>query len=153
MIILGIDPGSVVTGFGVIEVNPRLQPRYVASGSLRLGSGSLPERLLVLREDLQQIWSHYQPQTVVIEQVFSNINWRTALVMAHARGVILLATAEWGLPILELQPRAVKKMIAGQGGASKAWVQNMVRHRLGIEGELSLDASDALALALAYLHV
>lgn len=151
MRILGIDPGSVVTGFGVIDVDSSSQKEmYVTSGVIQLKSKDLSSRLVTLYDDLHAIFSEYRPDEVVVEGLFASINWRSSLVMGHARGVILLVVKQYGCGLTELQPRVVKKCISGSGAASKQMVAQMVGHRLNITQVLRVDASDALALALAF---
>ena len=148
MRVLGIDPGSIVTGFGIIEYHPH-KPQYVTSGTIRL-SGKLSERLVVLHDDLNALFLAYTPKVVVIEGLFSKINWQSAITLAHARGVIMLVSAMHGAEIIEMQPRTVKKTITGSGAASKKLVAYMVSQRLGIPEPARSDASDALALAMSY---
>lgn len=149
MRIIGIDPGSLITGFGVIDVEG-VSEQYVTSGTICLRAQALSERLEVLYDDLQVIFTQHRPDQVVVEGLFSNINWRSSLVMGHARGVILLVAQQHGCGLTELQPRTVKKCIAGTGSASKQLVAAMVGRRLGLTHALRVDASDALALALSY---
>ena len=150
MVIMGVDPGSIVTGFGVIHYLPGQRvPVYISSGTIRL-SGMLASRLKVLHEDLTAICEKYQPRVMVVEGLFSKVNWSSALVLGHARGVILLVAEQYCCDIIELQPRTVKKIITGSGAASKKLVSFMVGQRLGIVQPLRCDASDALALAMSY---
>ena len=152
MIIMGIDPGSLVTGFGIIDSNPKTGlVNYITSGTIRLKAGPLPGRLHVLYEDLNSLCHEYRPEVMIIESLFVKINWNTALILGHARGVILLVAQQHACEIRELQPRSVKKAITGNGGSSKQVVSFMVSQRLGITQTLRVDASDALALALCYL--
>lgn len=146
---MGVDPGSVVAGFGVIREDDRKNPLYITSGTIRM-SGPLMDRLGMLYEDLTALCVTYAPQVMVIEGMFSHINWNTALTLGHARGVILLVAKQHHCEVLELQPRTVKKIITGSGAASKALVGYMVSQRLGIVQPERSDASDALALAMSY---
>lgn len=148
MRIMGIDPGSLCTGFGVVDISLNTET-YVTSGVINL-SNSLSERLETLFNDLHLVHEKYQPTHVVIEGLFAHINWRSSLVMAHARGVIMLVAKQHGCCFHELQPRVVKKSITGSGSASKQVVAVMVAKRLNIKHVLKIDASDALALALSY---
>lgn len=153
MRVLGIDPGSLVTGFGVVDIDESAQiEMYVTSGTIRLKADRLSDRLQILYNDLHSVFEEYRPESVVVESVFANINWRSALIMGHARGVILLVAKQYQCHILELQPRTVKKCITGTGSASKSLVASMVGKRLGLMQELQVDASDALALALSYRY-
>lgn len=154
MRVMGVDPGSRVTGFGIIDLVAQApHERYVGSGTIRLPSGDLAARLRVLYDDLQAIHEQFQPTHVVVEGLFAHVNWRSALVMGHARGVILLVAQQQGCQISHLQPRSAKKYLTGSGSATKAWVASMVQRRLGLWETIRPDASDALALALAYQNL
>ena len=151
-IILGIDPGSRITGYGVIEVDARCKSRYVASGCIRLGSAPLSERLHKLHQALRQIITEYRVQEGVVEEVFVAKNVQSALKLGHARGVILLALAEAGCALHEYTPRRIKQTIVGYGGAEKGQMQAMVQQHLGLSGLPQQDAADALAAALCHVQ-
>ncbi|MDE0102441.1 MAG: crossover junction endodeoxyribonuclease RuvC [Bryobacterales bacterium] len=151
MRILGVDCGSRVTGYGVIESAPgRLQA--VGHGAIRIPAGrSLAERLRLVAEGLERVVERYGPAEAAFEEVFTAKNPRTALVLAHVRGAAMLSVARAGLPVASYSPTQVKASITGHGGAPKKQVRRMVRLVMGIEGDVRpLDASDALAVA--YCH-
>lgn len=154
--IIGIDPGSVVTGFGVIDVNGS-KSTWVASGCIRLGNGEISVRLAKLFQELKFIAEKYQPQEAAIEKVFVAKNAASALKLGQARGAAICALAHYQngddpLPIDEYSPTEIKKSIAGGGRADKDQVRHMVRALLGINRDMSADESDALAVALCHAH-
>jgi len=152
MRILGIDPGSAVTGYGVIDARGgRL--RCVAHGTLvPPRSAALPLRLAALHAALRDVIGDHAPEGVVVEQVFVAASPRSALVLGQARGVALAAAAASGLPVFEYGPRTIKLAVAGSGVAGKAEVQRMVELLLAL-GERPLpDAADALAAAICHLR-
>lgn len=151
MRILGVDPGSSVTGFGVIEraAAGRRGFVHVAHGTLRTPPGAaLPQRLESIRLRLCEVVAEHAPDVAVVERVFVHANVRSALVLGQARGVVLAALASGGLHIEEVSPREVKKAVTGSGDADKAQVKQMVAKLLGLAIEPASDAADALALAL-----
>jgi crossover junction endodeoxyribonuclease RuvC len=148
--ILGIDPGSIKTGYGVIEREGRAF-RLVKAGVIRpKAGGDLYVRLSFIFDGLIGVIAETQPQVVAVESVFTHKNAQSALVLGHARGVALLAAARAGLPLHEYPPATVKKSITGAGAAEKTQVAFMVRRILAVpEGDkLAEDAADALAVAL-----
>lgn len=149
--ILGIDPGSRLTGYGVIEHTAR-GVRYIASGCIRMQDGSLPDRLKQIFDGVSQIIQIYQPSEMAIEQVFMHKNADSALKLGQARGAAICATINQLVPVYEYAARQVKLAVVGKGSADKVQVQHMVKVLLEIQGELSLDASDALAISLCHLH-
>ena len=151
MRILGIDCGSRITGYGVIESDGRSQ-RSVAYGAIRVpGGNSLGERLCVIAKGIEEVVSQYRPDEAAVEDVFTGPNMRSAIVLAHVRGVAMLSASRAGLPVASYTPSQVKSSIAGYGSARKDQVRQMVRLLLDVREEISpLDASDALAVA--YCH-
>jgi crossover junction endodeoxyribonuclease RuvC len=149
MNILGIDPGSIITGFGVIRQEGRKQV-YLASGCIKVGNKPLAVRLTQIYAELTQIIEQYAPTQVAIEQVFVRKNVATALTLGHARGVALLAVANFGLAIAEYAPRKVKQAVVGHGAAEKAQVQQMVKVLLSLTTAPTADAADALAIAICH---
>lgn len=145
--ILGVDPGSRVTGYGLVDCQGE-KISYVSSGCLRLAATDLPHRLHQIHADLQTLITRYSPAVVAIEQVFVNRNAASALKLGQARGAAICAAA--GLEIAEYTPAEVKQAIVGHGRAAKVQVQHMVCSLLGLEGELTEDAADALAVALCH---
>ena len=149
--ILGIDPGSRLTGIGVIEIaGPR--SRCLTHEVIRLGDGPLPARLLTLMQRLRALCAEFRPDEVAMEQVFVHRNVASALVLGEARGVAVCAVAEAGLPLHEYAPASIKQAIAGNGRADKTQVQHMVRMLLNLPVSPAEDAADALACALCHAH-
>jgi len=150
-LILGIDPGSRITGFGVVRDTGR-GCEYVASGCIRTGSGALHERLQIVFRGVREVIQTYHPSMMGIEQVFMARNADSALKLGQARGAAIVAAAEEGLEIAEYTASQVKQAIAGTGGADKLQVQMMVMHLLKLTQKPQIDASDALAIALCHAH-
>lgn len=149
--VLGIDPGSRVTGFGVIETDG-VRSRYLGSGCIRTASGTFPERLGEIFSGLRKVLAEWQPAEVAIEQVFVSRNASSALKLGQARGAAISAVVTLDLPVFEYTPAAVKQGLVGNGRAEKEQVQHMVRIILGMQGKMGLDESDALAIALCHAH-
>lgn len=149
--ILGIDPGSRKTGFGIIEIIKH-KPHYIASGVIKLDTGELPERLYRICADLETIIKEYQPTVVAIEQVFMAKNANSALKLGQARGAALTAVAQHELPVAEYAARKIKQTIVGYGQADKSQIQTMVMHLLKLNAKPQADAADALAAALCHFH-
>lgn len=149
--ILGLDPGSRLTGFGVVDFVEN-RAVYVASGSVRSAEGSFAERLKLIFRAVGEIAAEYRPHAVVIESVFVHRNAGSALKLGHARSAALCATFERNIEVFEYAPREIKQAIVGTGAASKAQVQHMVASLLNLEGQPAPDAADALAAALCHGH-
>lgn len=155
MRLLGIDPGTAIVGYGVVDVDPDYRCRMVACGVIRTSSEQpMPERLCTIYDDLRELLSLYQPSTVVVEKLFAFRNVTTVISVAQARGVILLAAQAAGCRIAEYTPMEVKLTITGYGRAQKPEVQEMVRDLL----DLAVipkpdDAADALAFALTHVSM
>ena len=149
MIILGVDPGSIRTGYGVIESDGR-RHRLLDKGVLKPAARtSLPERLRQIHDGLARLIARHAPDVLAVEDVFHAANTRTALVLGHVRGVVLLAGSEAGLDVRTLSPATVKEQVTGYGLADKAQVAFMVARHLGMPGDGEAgDAADALAVAL-----
>lgn len=151
MRILGIDPGSRITGFGIIErEGSRIQ--YVESGCIRAGDGDFPTRLKTIFDGLCDVVRIYAPQQVAIEQVFMHRNPDSALKLGQARGAAICAVMVSNLPISEYSPTEIKKATVGRGNAAKEQVQHMVTAILKLPGLPQADAADALAVALCHSH-
>lgn len=150
-IVLGVDPGSRITGFGVVRENGR-KCEYIASGCIRTPEANLPEKLHTIFQGLQEIIQTYQPTTMGIEQVFMAKSADSALKLGQARGAAIVAGATQGLDISEYSARQVKKTVTGSGAADKEQVMLMVMHLLKLEKRPQVDASDALAIALCHIH-
>lgn len=151
MRILGIDPGSRLTGYGIIEDSPRGY-RYIASGSIRIKADYFPDRLKQIFDGILEIVDNYQPEQMAIEQVFMHKNADSALKLGQARGAAICAVQTKGLPVFEYAARQVKQAVVGKGAADKIQVQHMVKILLNVQGELSLDASDALGIGICHAH-
>lgn len=147
-IILGIDPGSQITGFGVIDTS-KDKPRAVSHGIIQLKTGSLSfnDRLLLLSQNLDHILKKYQPNIVVVEKLFLGKNPDSAFKLGHARGICIAKAMESRCMVYEYTPREVKKTITGSGSSDKIQVAEVLKFMLGINHFDFLDASDALALA------
>ncbi|MDH4248960.1 MAG: crossover junction endodeoxyribonuclease RuvC [Deltaproteobacteria bacterium] len=150
MRILGIDPGSRFTGWGLVE-QVRNTPSYLASGTIRLKPDApLAERLVVLARELEAVLETHRPETCALEQIFSARNARSALVLGHARGVILQTVATRSIPVMEYTATQVKQAVTGTGRAGKSQVQKMVSLLLSRREALQEDEADALAVALTH---
>lgn len=147
--ILGIDPGSRITGFGIIDVCQNTNV-YVASGAVQCARGSLPERLQLIFSSIGEIVAEYRPHTVAIESVFMHRNAGSALKLGQARAAAMCATFSADVAVHEYAPREIKLAIVGTGAASKEQVQHMVASLLELDGAPSADAADALATALCH---
>jgi crossover junction endodeoxyribonuclease RuvC len=147
--ILGVDPGSRITGFGIIDVRGA-SIRHVAHGAIRTADGAFPQRLRCIFNELSAVLEEYRPDAVAIEQVFVNRNVDSALKLGQARGAAICAAAVRELPIAEYTPTQVKQAVVGTGAAGKEQVQFMVRALLKIAQALQPDAADALAVALCH---
>ena len=150
--LLGIDPGSRVTGYGILDMDgPR--SRYVASGCIQTDSARpLPERLKTIFEGVAGVIREYQPAEAAAEQVFMHRNPDSALKLGQARGAALCAVVMAGLPVSEYAPRAIKQAVVGGGAADKSQVQRMVALLLNLPEPPPADAADALAVAICHGH-
>ncbi|MBY4675300.1 crossover junction endodeoxyribonuclease RuvC [Marinobacterium arenosum] len=151
MLILGIDPGSRITGFGVIN-SVGAKSEYVASGCIRIRGEALPERLKQVYAGVNELIERYCPQEMAIEQVFMARNADSALKLGQARGVAIVCGANHDLPVYEYAARKVKLSVVGKGSADKVQVQHMVSSILKLPGLPQADAADALAIALCHAH-
>ena len=152
MKILGIDPGSRITGYGIIEETGRSSYQYIASGSIRIKAESFPERLKQIFDGITEVIELYRPAQMAIEQVFMHKNADSALKLGQARGAAICAAMNAGLPVSEYAARQVKQALVGKGNADKKQVQHMVKILLNVQGELQIDASDALGICLCHSH-
>ena len=149
--VLGIDPGSVRTGFGIIAVEGS-RTRYVASGVIQAGTGAFAERLHIIFSGLAEVIAEHAPGESAVEEVFVNRNVQSALKLGQARGAAICACASAGLAVHEYSARAVKQALVGRGGADKDQVGYMVRAILALKGAVREDAADALAVALTHVQ-
>ena len=152
MLILGLDPGLGVTGWGVIAADGN-RLGHIANGQVRTDPrAALPQRLLDLHERLGAVIAEHQPHSAAVEEVFMNDNPQSTLKLGQARGVVLLAAASRGIAVGEYAPRLVKKAVVGTGGAEKAQVHAMVQRLLPGVKIAGPDAADALAVAITHAH-
>lgn len=149
--ILGIDPGSNITGFGVIDSDSR-RLAYVASGAVKVGETVLSARLKTILEGVREIIASHHPDVIAVEQVFVNINPQSTLALGQARGAAICAAVLNDLPVFEYTALQVKQAVVGNGHASKEQVQEMVCRLLGLNGKPSTDAADALACAICHAN-
>ena len=149
--ILGIDPGSIRTGFGLIESNGQ-QSRYIESGYIKLSGEHLPLKLGQIFFDLSQIIEQYKPQEMAIEQVFMSKNAGSALKLGQARGAAITAGVNADLPVFEYSAKSVKQAVVGYGAASKDQIQLMVSKILNTRVSMQEDEADAVTIALCHAH-
>jgi crossover junction endodeoxyribonuclease RuvC len=150
-IILGVDPGSRRTGFGVIHLEGS-KTEYISSGVIRIPDTALPERLKVIFDNISEIITRHNPQEVAVENVFMAKSAGSALKLGQARGAAIVAAVSRNLPVAEYEARKVKQSVVGTGAATKKQVQHMVRTLLNLPGDPQEDAADALAVALCHAH-
>ena len=152
---LGVDPGTAITGWGIVDLAPGGQDlQMVAYGAITTAAKMpLPERLVIIYDDLKQIIDQYRPDTAALESLFFSRNTTTALSVGHGRGAAMLAMAKVGLTIAEYKPLEVKQAVVGYGGADKGQVQRMVKLLLNLDDiPRPDDAADGLAVAICHLH-
>ena len=153
MLVLGIDPGTAITGYGLVREDEE-GLTLVDYGVITTAAGNpLPERLQAIYQGLADVARKHQPQQAAVEELFFSRNVRTALSVGHARGVTLLALADAGLAIHEYKPLQIKQAITGYGGAGKQQMQEMVRLLLNLDHVPEPDdAADAVAVAVCHIH-
>ncbi|BBL73789.1 crossover junction endodeoxyribonuclease RuvC [Methylomagnum ishizawai] len=149
--VLGVDPGSRCTGYGIIHDGPK-GPVLVTYGTIRTESDNFPERLKQIYDGIYRVAKEFRPQEFAIEQVFMSKNADSALKLGQARGAAICGGLSAGLPVYEYAARAVKLALVGKGSAEKSQVQHMVRFLLGVSEVLPADASDALGVAMCHIH-
>lgn len=156
-IVLGIDPGSRITGYGVVQLHAG-KLTYLGSGCIKLaragGSTDIPlaSRLKMIHDGVQELVKQFEPTEFAIEQVFMARNPDSALKLGQARGAAIVAAALADLPVHEYAARAIKQAVVGTGGAAKEQVQHMVKHILKLPRMPQADAADALAVAICHLN-
>ena len=153
MRIFGIDPGSIRTGYGCVETDGT-RHRLIACGALSATTGeALPDRLRLIHDGILALLRSSSPDCVAIENLFHARNVKSALTLGHARGVVVLAAVEAGLPLVEYTPAEIKQSVVGYGRAEKPQVQQMVKLLLGLDtAPTPHDAADALAVAICHAH-
>jgi crossover junction endodeoxyribonuclease RuvC len=150
--VLGIDPGSIRTGWGVVERNGQ-QARGIAAGVIRVSErATLAERLDTIHRGVVDVLSVHKPDAVAIEDIFFAKYAQAALMLGHARGVAMLAAAQAGLAVSTYPPSVVKRSVVGSGRAEKTQVAQLVAAMLGLRTLPGVDATDALAIALTHLN-
>ena len=150
-LILGIDPGSQKTGFGIIS-HQGSRSEYVTSGIIRLPRLSLPERLKIIHDNVTEIAEQYCPQELAIEEVFLARDAKAAIKLGQARGAAIVACVNLDMPVFEYAARSIKQAVVGTGAADKQQVQHMVKSLLKLPAAPAEDAADALAVALCHAH-
>ena len=153
MIVLGIDPGTAITGYGVVAGEAHGAKRLIECGVIRTRARDpLPSRLREIHEGITELIARHQPAVMAIEDVFYAKNVRTTVVLGHARGAAMLAAEQAGIPVAEYAPAAVKKSVCGAGNATKMQVQFMVMRLLKLtRAPEPADAADGVAAALTHL--
>ena len=149
--ILGIDPGSRITGYGIVDTDGR-RTVYVTSGCVRVQQGNIGEKLKTIFDAVSQLVHDSGPHELAIEQVFMHRNADSALKLGQARGAAICAVTINAIPVWEYSPTQIKQSVVGKGNASKEQVQHMVRILLNLPGFPQADAADALAAALCHAH-
>ncbi len=152
MRILGIDPGSRLTGYGVIEVHDN-RALYIASGCVRMDGQDFPQRLRIIFEGLGEVVDRYRPAETAIEKVFVQRNVDSALKLGQARGAAICAVVSRSLDVAEYSPTQIKQALVGRGAAAKEQVKHMVKTLLQLNESPQEDAADALACALCHSHI
>lgn len=149
--ILGIDPGSVITGYGLVD-SDGTRDFHIANGSLRIRGDDLPQKLGFILSEVTTLIAQWQPAEVAIESVFVSKNPMSALKLGQARGAAICAAVQCGLPVYEYAPKAIKQAAVGYGGAHKEQMQEMIRLLLSLEKLPKPDAADGLAVAICHAH-
>ena len=149
--IIGIDPGSRITGYGVVDTDG-FRHRYVASGFIPIKADTLGDKLGIIFVEVSRIVTTWKPESMAIEQVFVKHNADSALKLGQARGAAICAGVQAELPIGEYTPRAIKKAVVGSGAADKQQIQQMIQRLLGLETLPQSDEADALAIAICHAH-
>lgn len=150
--ILGIDPGSRITGYGIIDHDGR-GVSYVTCGIVRAGSGDFPHRLRTIYEAIVALTGQFRPDVAAVEQVFIQRNPDSALKLGQARGAAICGCVAGNVTVTEYTPRAIKQAVVGKGGADKTQVQYMMRVLLKLPAAPSEDAADALAVAVCHANL
>jgi crossover junction endodeoxyribonuclease RuvC len=152
-IILGIDPGSRITGYGLVKEHAINKLEYIDSGCIRTSEGALSDRLLQIFSGVCKILEKFNPDLAAIEEVFMHQNARSALKLGHARGVAMVACASNRVDVSEYSPRSIKQAVVGYGAAEKDQVNHMVMKLLDLKKAPQSDAADALAIAICHSHM
>ena len=149
--ILGVDPGSRYTGYGVIDTDGN-SSSHVSSGYIKVAGNSLPEKLGVIFQEITRLIDNHQPAQFAIENVFMHRNADSALKLGQARGAAICAAVSQRITVTEYAPREIKQSVVGKGAADKQQVEHMVRILLNMQASLQADEADGLAIALCHAH-
>ena len=149
--LIGIDPGSRITGYGVVDTDG-YRHKYVTSGFITINADTLGDKLGIIFGEVSRIVTTWKPESMAIEQVFVKRNVDSALKLGQARGAAICAAGQAELPIGEYTPRAIKKAVVGSGAADKQQVQQMIQRLLGLDKLPQSDEADALAIAICHAH-
>jgi crossover junction endodeoxyribonuclease RuvC len=149
--ILGIDPGSNITGFGIIDYSSG-KYRYIKSGYIKTSKNNLTKQLYEIFSSISELVKSYQPQEIALEQIFMYVNVNSALKLGQAKGVAIVAATQGKIPIAEYSARQVKQAVVGYGNAEKNQVQHMVKLLLQLENKPQTDEADALAIAICHAN-
>ena len=155
MVILGIDPGIQVTGYGLLEVHQGVKPALIEAGVVRTKPRDTSEkRLLEIYNGLYEVAEEFKPSVMPIEELYSHYSHpKTAIIMGHARGIAFLVAAQYDIPVVSYSANRIKNAVTGYGKATKAQVQEMIRQSLGLKDiPKPADAADALAVALCHAY-
>lgn len=151
--VMGVDPGSETTGYGVIDSDGRNYKLVEYAGIRAPARFNFAERLLIISQKLEEVLERLKPSAYSVEETFFAVNVKSALKLGHVRGVVLVAASRAGVPVFEYSPLEIKSALVGYGRAEKQQVQEMVRILLGLKDPPEpLDASDALAAAICHIH-
>lgn len=155
MRILGIDPGLNITGYGIIEFNSRSEPKLLEAGIIKIAQRfSLSQKIFKIYKSIKKIIKEFHPEAIVLEELYSHYLYpKTAILMGHVRGVIILAAEEKKIPLIGYSSTRIKKAISGKGNATKEQIQRIIQYFLGLKKIPQQDISDALASALAHAHI
>lgn len=148
-ILMGIDPGSRITGYGLVSVQGT-RYQHIESGHIKTDTKNLAGQLRQIYLGIEAVVKQYQPHEVAVEEVFFHNNVKSALKLGQARGAAIVAVATTGLSVAEYSPREVKQAVVGYGAASKEQIQHMVKRLLNLQVDLQEDAADALAIAICH---
>ncbi len=154
MRIIGIDPGTIVCGYGIVEPGSNSKLTHIASGDVRMNKNDpLPERLKVLYDSLKIVIDEYKPSLLCLEKIFYHKSIRSSFALGSTRGVVLLLAAQHNMPVIEYNSTELKMALTGYGRAEKRQVQHMVKLLLNLHSlTMSEDSTDALALCICHIH-
>ena len=152
MLVLGVDPGSIVTGYGLVEKQKNLMTCLHVDTITSSNNVPFYKRIHNIYHTMVEVMSHYRPEEMAIEDIFFAKNVKSALKIGHARGAVLIAAVQCGVKIFEYSPLEIKQSVVGYGRATKEQVRSMVQVILKLKSQPTLDGSDALATAICHLN-